>query len=229
MKKIFLILCLVFSTGLAVELSRAGELDLGLSYLSGITEKRLLAISLQAEKGTVSGSTEIRYAQEEGAVSENGGHIRLGYDPKISERWSLWFLDQLGYDERRGIDLENFAGGGPKYTFEMLDSKLKTSLSAGLLQHHIRYEDDPVTNTARLSLRPKLRYQISNDLSFRLVAFYQPNIEDFEDYIIIGETSLKYDLTKKAGLKIKVEDEYRSVSRCENNDLRAVLALAIYF
>lgn len=230
MKKVFMLICLTLLMALLAGLTYGAELDVGLSYLSGTTEKKGLDVSLEAEKGAVSGSARIRYAEQDEAISENRGHLRLGYDPVISQKWSLWFYEQAGYDEMREIDYENFIGGGPKYKFGLRNAECGISLSLGILQHHTRYEDERVTDVARLSLRPKLRWQISDNFSFALVAFYQPNIEHFKDYIITGEAGLRYSLTEKVGLKLKVEDEYRSVSAIEDkNQLTAVLALSVNF
>ena len=205
------------------------ELDLGLSYHSGIHSKKGLDIGFNTKNETILLSARVSYAEEKNRVFENRGHVRLGYDPELSQQWSLWFFDELGYDEKRMIDVENFAGGGPKYSL-FDDEQLKASLSVGLMQHHIRYEDDQIRDMIRLSLRPKVRWQISDEFSFALIAFYQPNIEDFADYIMSGEAALKYSLTQKVGLKLRVEDEYRSISKVdENNSLRTVLALSVNF
>ena len=207
----------------------AAELDIGLSYSEGVTNTRSINSAFVMEKKELNISGKIRYAKQNGNVSQSDGRLRLGYDPELTNRWSLWFFEQPGYDEKREIDLENFAGGGAKY---MLAGKehFEASASAGALQHHTQYKSGKTTNLARLSFRPKMSWMIDDSFSFSAVAFYQPSVETFKDYILTGEANLKYSITKRVGLKLKIEDSYRSISMTdENNNFAAVLALSLTF
>lgn len=207
----------------------AAELDIGLSYSEGVTNTRSINSAFIIEGKELNISGKIRYAKQNGNVSQSDGRLRFGYDPGLTIRWSLWFFEQPGYDEKREIDLENFAGGGVKY---MLAGKedFEASASAGVLQHHAEYKNGKTTNLARLSFRPQMRWQIDDRFSFSAVAFYQPSMKTFKDYILTGETNLKCSITKRVGLKLKIEDSYRSISMTdENNNFTTVLALAITF
>lgn len=208
---------------------RRAELDLGLSFHSGVDQKQMLNAAFNAERAKFSFSARVNYAEKNDDVSEDHGYVRLGYDPMINDKWSLWFYEQAGYNRKREIRLENFAGGGPKYSL-FDNEQLKASLSVGLLQHHIEYENDDTDDLARASFRLKSNWQISKSIVFSFVAFYQPDIEDYQDYIITGEAGLRFRLTGRIGLKLKIEDEYRSVTRVdENNAFTTMLALSINF
>ena len=223
---IFLIAILAFPGILS-----AGELDLGLSYHDGIDTKKGIDLASKNTWDNLSVGARFRYADQNDEISENQGYLHLGYDPRLTDHWSLWFFDRLGYDRKREITGENFLGVGPKYRVVHND-KWKISLSAGPLLHNIRYENDETDDLIRLSFRPKVAWQIRDYLSFEFVAFYQPDIADFDDYIVMGEASLKYSLDKWPALafKLKVEDTYRSVSQIrEKNDLTTGLALSLSF
>lgn len=209
----------------------AGELDLGLSYHDAIHTKKALDLAFKTASGGLSVGARFRYADQNDEISENRGHLHLGYDPRLTDHWSLWFFDRLGYDRKREITGENFIGVGPKYRVVHTD-KWKISLSAGPLLHNITYENDETDDLIRFSFRPKVAWQIRNYLAFQFVAFYQPDIANFDDYIITGKASLKYSLDKWPALafKFKVEDTYRSVSKVsEKNDLTTGLALSLEF
>ena len=207
----------------------AAEFDIGLSYSEGVTNTRSINSAFVIEKKELNIAGKIRYAKQNGDVSQSDGWLRLGYDPELTKRWSLWFYEQPGYDEKREIDLENFAGGGAKYIL-IGKENFKVSASAGILQHHTEYRNKKTTNLARLSFRPKMYWLIKDGLSFSAVAFYQPTLETFKDYIVNGEANLRYSVTKRVGLKFKIEDSYRSISMTdENNNFITVLALSINF
>ena len=225
-KLLFLIIILVFPGTVS-----AGELDVGLSYHDGSDRKKVIDLAFKTGSNGLSVGARFRYADQNNEMSENRGHLYLGYDPRLTDHWSLWFFDRLAYDRKKEITGENFLGGGPKYRVVHAD-KWKISLSGGALLHNVTYENDENDDLIRLSFRPKVAWQIRDYLTFELVAFYQPDIADFADYILMGETSLKYSLDKWPALafKLKVEDTYRSVSQIrEKNDLTTVLALSLEF
>lgn len=223
-------------------LAHGAELDVGLSFLKGVSDKTGVDLSLKAETGILSGSAKIKYAEQDGDLSENQGQLQVGYDPVLSGQWSLWFYDELGYDTVRDISLENFAGGGPKYVLHE-SAKAKYSVSAGYLNHYRELADGTTEDMHRLSFRFKARQWLYLDVilpardkivgsgpEINVVVFYQPNVEDFDDYIMTGELSVKYGLSKQTSLKLKVEDKYRSTAIADaKNELRTVVALSINF
>jgi len=194
----------------------AGSLDLGLSSKSGVTDSQSVYLGLDTKIKEISLIGKLNYGEQNDIEVENKAFLRLGYDPKLTDKWSLWFYDQIGYNRIRNIDFENFIGGGPKYSFYK-----DFSISAGLLQHHKKFENDTL-DINRLSFR--LKGEID---SFKAVIFYQPNLEDFDDYIFAGEASFRQDITSKLSLKLTLTDQYRSMSIGEKNDLSLVLALGI--
>jgi len=194
----------------------AGSLDLGLSTKSGVTDSQSLYLGFDTKIKEITLTGKLNYGEQNDIEVENKAFLRLGYDPKLTDRWSLWFYDQAGYNKIRNIEFENFFGGGPKYTFYK-----DFSISAGLLQHHKKLENDTF-DMNRLSFRLKGKIN-----QFKAVIFYQPNLEDFDDYIFTGEASFKQDITSKLSLKLILTDQYRSMSIGEKNDLSLVLALGV--
>lgn len=206
----------------------AAELDIGLIYSEGVTSKRGIdsAFTVKVQELNISG--KIRYTEQDSIVSEDKGSLNFGWDPALSKQWSLWFFERPAYDKMRMIDFENYFGGGVKYL--LIDAKsFKSSISAGILQHSTKYETGQTVNLARFSLRPKVNWAITTGLSFQFVAFYQPAISAL-GYLIDSAASLRYALTKRVGLKLKVEDSYRSVSITDKkNDFTSTLVLSIKF
>ena len=196
---------------------KAGSFDIGLSTTSGITDSRSLYLGLDTKIKGVSLVSKLNYGEQNNLEIENKAFLRLGYDPKLNDKWSLWFFDQAGYNKLRKIDFENFFGGGPKYILYK-----DFSISAGLLQHHQKIENDTI-DINRLSFRLKGKIN-----SFKVVIFYQPNLEDFDDYIFTGEASIEQEIASRVSLKLILTDQYRSRSEIdEKNELSLVLSLGI--
>ena len=115
-----------------------------------------------------------------------------------------------------GVDLENFAGGGIKYI--LLEN---ISASFGCLYHYIELEE--VKNLGRWSLRLKAKNSFGG-----IVVFYQPNMVDFEDYILKGEAYLKHKLDDIFFLKLSLKDQYRT-SWDPKNEFSSIFSVGIEF
>ena len=204
----------------------AGNVDIGITQKIGAVDSKSLSFGVNIDGKESALKAEYGYNKTEDFIIIDKGLLRFGHDPKINDHWSLWFYDQIGYNSIRKIKAENFVGGGPKYTI-FDNKKFKTSISAGILHHHIRREQ--TDNLGRFSLRVKAKYKINGSLSFGVITFYQPNIEEINDYIVNGEADLTYSLTERWGLKLKTQDEYRSITVSEKNNLTTVLALTFSF
>jgi len=200
----------------------AGDLDVGLFAKSGITDSQLLYFGIDTEIKKISLISKFNYGKQNSLKIENNAFLRLGYDSKLSEKWSLWFFDQIEYNKLRKIDFENFFGGGPKYSFCK-----NFSISAGYLQHHQRIEYDTL-NINRFSFRLKDKVKLFRVVAFTGIIFYQPNLKDFDDYIFTGEASIKQKIAARLSLKLLLTDQYRSRSETdEKNDLSLILSLGI--
>lgn len=227
MKRIVLCILIGIFLSLPIPGFAKKELAIDLSFET-IGQRKNLGISFDMAENEFFGSAKIRYKRREDRMSKNHGQLKLGYDPIINELWSLWFFERSGYDRKQDIDLENFAGGGLKCRLINRED-LKFSISGGFLHHHLNYEED-IDNLMRFSLRFKNAKQFSKNISFNFMIFYQPAIGSFKDYIIDAETSIKYNFTERLGMKLKIEDMYRSVTEMdEKNDLRTSLHITIDF
>lgn len=203
--------------------AHGAELDIGLNYLSGQHETQSLNLGLKVpflnEKALF--SSKIRYGSHDDEIVQNQGHLRLNYDPAINEKWSLWFYEEAGYDKPKGIDFESFTGGGPKYILYQSDTS-KASASVGYLYH---YQDNKEANRLSLRLKGKSRLALFNIYA---VAFYQPNIEDFEDYLADAEIGVSIAIVEDLRLKLSIEDHYRSMLD-EKNEFLTGLHLVVKF
>ena len=227
---IFVVILVSFLTILFLNLwillsiSLAGSIDIGSSLISSINDANSLYLNYESTFGSCEFSSKFRYEKTNDIETQNNLYFKFGYDSLVNEKWSLWLFDEAGYNKIQGIDLENFAGAGPKYTF--LNTKTrKVSISFGYLPHFQQFEDYSKT-TNRLSLRLKGKDYVEKDYEIKIILFYQPNLEDFDDYLLSGEFFWKYRLVGSTSVKISVTDQYRSMSEIEKNELIGMLALS---
>lgn len=220
----FLALLLLLAIVLSLNrIAQGAELSLGLNYLSGQHDAHSLNLGLNLPflNETAVLSSKLRYGSHDSEIVQNQGHLRLGYDPVLTEKWSLWFYEQVGYDKPKEIDFESFTGGGPKYTFYWTDTS-KASASVGYLYHY-----QEARSASRLSVRLKGRSTLGL-VDLMATCFYQPNIENFEDYLASAEIGVSMAIAEDLSLKLSVEDHYRSMLK-DKNEFLTGLHLVVEF
>lgn len=184
------------------------------SYTAGIDFSDTMA-----DKFEISGY--YRKGKTEGIVTSDEGELSLGYDPPINDRWSLWLDERVGYNKMLNIDFENSIGFGAKY-YLYKAGNTKLSLSSGVLYQFTSSNcSDPSLceqeGRGRYSHRIKFGSKI-----FNAVYFYQPNIDNSDDYIskFTGDIEL-IKIMDRASILIHHKNEYRSLSgRSESSGIK---------
>lgn len=215
--------------------AHAFNLDIGMDYLSGKDESLsyVLGAGIDLAKD-VSITSRVRHTEFNDKEIKNQGFIRASCDPEITKTWALWFYEQFGYDQVKKIELEHFIGGGLKYILHESD-KTKYSLSGGYVKHSQRFRSPEwINDVNRLSWRFKVKSRSKYFTLFgsemSVVLFYQPNIENFDDYLITAEVSFFYDILKNVRFKVLMEDYYNSVSTLnQKNEFLTTFMLALSF
>lgn len=225
-RAMLIIALFAFLSALLSRSAQGAELSLGLNYLSGQHDTRSLNLGLNMplRNDKAIFSSKLRYGKHDDEIVQNQGYVRLGYDPSLTKTWSLWFYEQIGYDKPKDIDFESFIGGGPKYTFYQSDTS-KASASFGYLYH---YQEDKQVNRLSLRLKGKNKLDLLGLFDLFAVAFYQPNIEDFDDYLADAEVGLSIAILDDLRLKLSIEDHYRSTLK-DKNEFLTGLHLVVRF
>lgn len=205
----------------------SGKLSLGGLYQSTDVVSENVALDLSITRGELVTGASLDYGETADLVTINKGNAYAGYDPILNDYWSLWFLEQAGYNRVAGIEFENIVGGGPKYTF-WREGKDKASVSFGWLLYSRSMEEES-ESFSRLSLRLKGTRKFKH-VQLSGVSFYQPAVHDFDDFIVLTEVKATIPLVDKVGLSFGLEDEYRSVTEAvEKNSFLGKVSLEISF
>ena len=158
------------------------------------------SVSLSDSIDTIKLRADYSYSKVEDIIIKDRGSLEIYYDSPINDKWKIWFFNIAQYNnvyETR----ENYLGAGPKYY--IFNGEHKLSFSTGVL-----YDYDHVTGEGhgRYSHRPKYAYKDIVDA----VYYYQPDINDSDDYIEKYKVSSVVPYTKGFG-KVYCLKEYRSL------------------
>ena len=186
----------------------AGELEFGRTVQRGASHTVTYIAGLEHKLGPVSLNASYIHGKTDDLTTTDQGYLNVIYDHKFSGRWSVAGGNKSGFNTVRGIDFENFLGAGPKYYI----IKDVLSMSVWYLHQYTEYADGPSENTRRMSFRPKLSVK-DGDREVRAVFFYQPSLDDPDDYITSAEASYRMALSDTRVLKIAYVDEYRSAAK----------------
>jgi len=135
-----------------------------------------------------------------------------------------------GYDLRlTGIAGSKFAFSRPNYSYSLSVAGLY-SIEKYTPPKDITELQKDDTEKVRLSLRPKIKQKLSANTYFSHYTFFQPNVNDFSDYMIESRTSISNKLTSVLFLDISLEYEY--VSRppsvdIKNEDVAFIISLIV--
>lgn len=200
----------------------AGELDVGVLLKAGPVDEGSCRVAVNVEEGNFSAFGKYNYSERNRKRYDEKGHVGIEYDKPLlffqarpEDMLSGWLFGKVGTNFAQRIRLENYLGGGLKYTIldtGFLSSEVNLSLSAGYLHHFIERYDDSRTTVHRASIRPKASFK-QGPWDLRWTVYYQPSIDEPEDdHIIQSTASAGFWLNKTWGIKLEREDEYRSMA-----------------
>jgi hypothetical protein len=153
---------------------------------------------------------------DNGSLINNGfQHFRYNYTIKDSSFVTLEAFGQYQYNEQKLLQQRILGALGPR--FRILNKEKIKWYTAPLAMYE--YEDlnqDEIelfeADTARIRLDAYTNFFTSlNDLlSFNLVAYYQPDLGNFNDYRVSGETNLTINITKYLAYRVGFSADYDS-------------------
>lgn len=130
----------------------------------------------------------------------------VGYE---KEKWDLFITHQYNYSLIRQIISDNWlgVGGGLKFKYDWG----KISLSYATIYQSSNYFVNDSEYLFRHSLRTKLKIEKKN-ISFYSEYFFQPNVSNFDDIIIYGNSKVNFLINKSLSFIIQDVVNWRSTS-----------------
>jgi len=150
--------------------------------------------------------TQFNDVDEPGSVPKNfanNGFAHLRYNYAINGRLTWEAFTQAQFDEIQQLDVRTLAGTGPRIKILRTDS---SHLYWGVLymyEHEESYDllEDGIQNPVmlddhRLSTYLSGGYSLTDFFSINLVVYYQPKLDEWNDFRISSETSLSVNITE---------------------------------
>lgn len=161
----------------------------------------------------------------------NGG-IKLDY--KQYGKYSPFLAVEILTNKYKGYNIKMSGLAGFKYRIYVKPSICDYSISAAFVYDWTDFTDETVlpNNNFRISIRPKIKQRLAENLTLLNLTFYQPSVLDFGDYIIHSTTKLQTKLTRKLYLDLAFSYEYRSRVPSDNykhHDMLSEVSLRLKF
>jgi len=148
------------------------------------------------------------YGETNDIENTNKIYSHLRYIHKLSDnivRWELFYQNQE--DKFKSIKVRRVSGAGLR--FNMFDTLTETKgyFGVGVFNEYIRYIDTKLNlNENNIRLNTYLAYSLkfNNKSTLAYTLYYQPNIENFNDYVVSNMFELKLNIYQKLFLKFTI-------------------------
>lgn len=186
----------------------------------------------------------IVYGQKNKVEYDKGLTVSLQADLWQYSRWSPFVLFTYLNNKFKGFEYKFNGLIGAKYRIYTVPGVCDYSLSAAYVQEWVEYFAADRGNErlrpklSRLSLRFKIKQNITSAVKIVHQTFYQPSLMELkglksfkEDYIVLSITTIENKIGRNIFLDINFDCEYRSVvpQKVKNTDIITSLALRMKF
>jgi len=193
-----------------------GDIDLSISFTKNVSNilQAKNSIKLQYYRGQslILFLNDISMVKVGGTDYLNEGfqHLRYNYSFNNFNWLTAETFIQYQYNSIRKIQRRFLAGLGPRLS--LVDTSRIRLHTGPLIMYEnelISGEDSP-SQKIRMSVYLAFTFDLSEQLSFSIITYYQPHIIAFNNYRIAMESYLKVKLYQKLSLKIILESSYDS-------------------
>jgi len=146
------------------------------------------------------------YGKSNGVEDTNKAFSHLRYIHSLTDNENLRYelFAQLESDDFRQINSRILGGAGLRYKIFNSNEMGKSFLGLGGFYEGIRYTDtllDPSEDNTRLNSYLAYTISFSNKSTFSCTLYYQPKLNDFQDYVQSSQLELKLNVFKELFLK----------------------------
>ena len=140
-------------------------------------------------------------------------------------KYSPFLACEVLTNKFKGYDIKMSGLVGFKYKI-YTNPTCDYSISGAFVYDWTQFTDSTMlpNHNYRLSIRPKIKQKLADNLSLYHCTYYQPSVLDFNDYIINSQTKLQTKLTKALFLDLAFTYEYRSRVPSENYKKHDILS-----
>jgi hypothetical protein len=176
------------------------------TLLAGISFRRLATETVEFDV-----SASYRFGRAEDKTITDLFRTQLKFDIFPQAAWSPFLYASTERNPVRRIDLRMSGGAGGKYTFWRVP-RGKASLSLATILNQEKFKPDgglapPTERNTRWSGRAKFNLYFGEGAEFEHITFFQPVWNEFGDYYLILDNSLRVPVF--SGLSLVLQHEFR--------------------
>ena len=193
------------------------RITLGGNYQTGNTEKA--AVSGSAYLASVdsikefSANAKYTYGENNKKLNQKEYMAGIQYDYHPLSRFSPFVRVEFYKNEFKKINGRYSGLLGAKYRYLVKDDVMDYSISAALVYDLENYTNNaslPDRERLRLSIRPKFKQQLMDNIHLLAEIYYKPNLAEFDDYIVYATFNLNFRMNKYVFLRASYEYDYDS-------------------
>jgi hypothetical protein len=190
--------------------------------------------------GFLVGNYELGRQDDETFIHNGFAHLRNVVD--LLPRTALELFAQLEFNEFLLLRQRRLLGAGFRYSLAAAPAPVDSGfrgqahLGLGLMHEHEELDldagdGDEESSVIRATSYVNLRMDLNDKVAAHAVAYYQPRVDDAEDYRILGQAGLSVKLYRDLSLEMAVKGRYDSqpTADLESYDVEAVNGLRITF
>jgi putative salt-induced outer membrane protein YdiY len=216
----------------------SGFVDVGLSLASGNADTLTFATGANAVRETRRDKTSLYFqslygrAEVNGVSETNANAVRGGarYDIFLSDRFSVFGITDLEYDEFQQLDLRLVLGGGAGYYLIKSDVTQLQLFGGGNLNKEYFFLDSDRT-TGEFMAGQDFATRLAGRFGFkeRFVVF--PNLSEGGEYRFVFDAAVVTTLNKWLDWHLTLSDRYNSLpaTGAESNDVLLTTGLRLNF
>ncbi len=139
------------------------------------------------------------------------GHFRFIRNLPDPYRVGELFL-QTQEDEFKSIQRRRLLGAGYRVRLLREWFPLKFFFGLGALYEYIGYttDVDPSENNVRMNTYLALTYPFSDEVRASLTSYYQPKLDDFEDFVTANKFEFRFHIVESLFLNFRISYDYDS-------------------
>jgi putative salt-induced outer membrane protein YdiY len=170
------------------------------------------------------------YGETEGDVSVNrmSGSMKTDFD--LTDRWYLYNLGIIGYDEIRKIELGYEIGPGMGYHM-LVRPKFVFDTEAGLNYQYQDRTDEAEEEAVYLRFAESITWKIAPQVTFTEKFEFYPTLESIEDFRFRFESTLSLGIVQNLSINFSVLDIYdtKPARTVDRNELLVRSSLGLSF
>ena len=178
---------------------------------------------------------EVEHDESSDTTTDDNAFIHLRHIHQIfNPSWALESYGQLKSDKFKNLQKRQLIGMGPRAKLAGSKEYGKLFFGLSLMDERINYTQnstDENEHNLRLSSYLSYKMNISNNLEFSLLSYYQPKVNDSSDYLATSLAEMTIHLTKVIDLSYLLEFDYdaRPPSAIYETDVRQKLSFVYRF